>query len=274
MVDEYNSHFVNVDGIRTHYLEAGSDNDQTLVLVHSGEFGASARMTWKFNIGSLAEKYHVIAPDLLGFGHTDKLFDFEDTFDRRIRHLAAFLETLDVDEAHFIGNSMGAGYLASLACEDQPLELPIQKMILISGGGGTPQGFGDIIKDFDGSREEMAKILDVLFYEPEKLGEEFLEAKTAESRIPGHWQALSVIRFDAPFEQDREFRRRHDYESIDVPTLVVGGEDDELKPAEEMREFADQVPGSELELLENCAHCAHIEHPEQFNQLAFDFFEE
>jgi pimeloyl-ACP methyl ester carboxylesterase len=229
-------------------------------------------MSWKFNIDWLAEEYHVIAPDLLGFGYTDKLFDFDDAFDRRIMHLASLLKTLDVDEADFIGNSMGAGYLASLACEDEPLELPVRKMILISGGGGTPEGFGDIIKNFDGSRKEMEHLLDLLFYEPEKLGEEFVEEKLEESRIPGHWQALSAIRFDAPFDQEREFRRRHDYENIDVPTLVVGGEEDELKPPEEMREFASRVPGSRMEFFEDSAHCAHIEQPEEFHEIVFDFF--
>ncbi|MGQ4556576.1 alpha/beta fold hydrolase [Halobellus sp. GM3] len=272
MGSEYVSRFVTVQGIKTHFLEAGAGNDETLVLLHPGEYGASAELSWQETIDAFAETYHVIAPDMIGFGKTDKLFDFGDAFDRRIEHLSAFLETMNVTEADFIGNSMGGGYLASVACEEPPLSLPIRKMIVISGGGGVPDGFGEIIREFDGTEEQMAKILDVLFYEPEKLGDDFLTRKTEESRIPGHWQSLSAIRFEPPFEQEREFRRRHDYESIDVPTLLVGGEEDELKPPSEIRKLGEQIPGARVELLDDCAHCAHMERPETFNELAFEFF--
>jgi pimeloyl-ACP methyl ester carboxylesterase len=273
MADDYVSRYVNVQGVKTHFLEAGAENDETLVLIHPGEYGASAELSWQPNIGVFAEEYHVIAPDLIGFGHTDKIFDFEDAFDRRIEHLSAFLDVMDVEEADFIGNSMGGGYLASLACEEPPLSLPIRKMILISGGGGVPDGFGEIIRDFDGTEAEMEKIVDMLFHEPEKLGDGFLERKTEESRIPGHWQSLSAIRFEPPFEQDREFRRRHDYENIDVPTLLVGGREDDLKPPEEIRKLGEQIPDARVEILDDCAHCAHMEQPETFNELAFEFFD-
>ena len=50
--------------IKTHFVEAGSGPD--LVLLHGGEYGASAEITWRANIESLSKTFHVIAPDLLG----------------------------------------------------------------------------------------------------------------------------------------------------------------------------------------------------------------
>ena len=74
------SRFVQVDGIRTHYLEAmpadreGSDHER-VVLVHSGEFGARAELSWRHNIAELGRQFHVYAPDLVGFGRTELLYN-------------------------------------------------------------------------------------------------------------------------------------------------------------------------------------------------------
>ena len=86
------SRFVAVDGIRTHYLEAGSG--PVLVLLHSGEFGGSAELCWEFNIPALSQHFQVIAPDWLGYGETDKLFDFADMWQRRVDHITRFLQVV------------------------------------------------------------------------------------------------------------------------------------------------------------------------------------
>ena len=72
----YRHRTICIGDIRTHYLEAGEGPH--LVLLHGGEYGASAETTWKFNIAPLAKTFHVIAPDMLGFGLTDKIYDFSD----------------------------------------------------------------------------------------------------------------------------------------------------------------------------------------------------
>lgn len=96
---------VAVDGLPTSYLEAG-DGDP-VVLLHGGEFGASAEIAWEHNIGVLGARFRVLAPDLLGFGQSAKVVDFVDGRAMRIRHVARFCDVLGVDSAHFVGNSMG-----------------------------------------------------------------------------------------------------------------------------------------------------------------------
>lgn len=273
MSASYTNHTINIHGFTTHYLEAGVENNETIVLIHSGEYGASAEMSWQFNIPDLSKEYHILAPDLLGYGGTDKVFDFEDMYDRRIAHISTFLETLDIKNARFVGNSMGAGYLASLACEDTPLDWPIERMVLISGGGTTPEGFADIIKNYQGDEAGMREIMSELYANPDQLGEEFFARKVELSRQPGHWQSLSAIRYEAPFEQKRQFRRQHNYEDVDVPTLIIGGEDDSLHPEHELEEVAEEM-GAKTHFFEECKHSAHIEHTEAVNQLILDFFDE
>ena len=91
------SRYISVDGVRTHYLEAGDGNRgarPTVLLLHSAEFGGAAEITWEQNIDVLAQRYHVLAPDHLGFGRTEKIFDFGNQFERRIRHIRRFIETM------------------------------------------------------------------------------------------------------------------------------------------------------------------------------------
>ena len=61
----YHHRTVFVGDIKTHFLEAGQGPE--LVLLHGGEYGASAEITWKHNIAPLAERFHVVAPDMLGW---------------------------------------------------------------------------------------------------------------------------------------------------------------------------------------------------------------
>ena len=84
-MNPWQDHTILVDGIRTHYLEAG--DGPPVVLLHAGEFGGAAELSWEHTIPALAEQYRVIAPDWLGFGYTDKLHDFVSGAMRRLDHM-------------------------------------------------------------------------------------------------------------------------------------------------------------------------------------------
>ncbi|BCI85557.1 hypothetical protein NIIDMKKI_07630 [Mycobacterium kansasii] len=120
-----------VDGLVTSYLESGTGDP--VVLLHGGEFGATAELGWEHNIVALAARYRVLAPDLLGFGQSAKVVDFVDGRGMRIRHVARFCDVVGVDSAHFAGNSMGAIMLLTDATSDAP-RLPIRTMAIICGG--------------------------------------------------------------------------------------------------------------------------------------------
>lgn len=84
-------HTLSIDGVELFYREAGAPDAPTLLLLHG--FGASSHM-FRDLMPQLARHYHVIAPDLPGFGQTSVLPDasFEYTFDR----LAAVIDTFTV----------------------------------------------------------------------------------------------------------------------------------------------------------------------------------
>jgi pimeloyl-ACP methyl ester carboxylesterase len=77
-------HDLEVDGLITSYLQAGTG--PTVLLLHSGEYGASAELSWEYTIPVLSRRYHVIAPDWLGYGGTAKVHDFERGTGRLLSH--------------------------------------------------------------------------------------------------------------------------------------------------------------------------------------------
>ena len=120
-----------IDGLVTSYLEAGEGDP--VVLLHGGEFGASAEIGWERNIAALAARHRVLAPDMLGYGQSAKVIDFVDGRGMRIRHVARFCEMLGVRSAHFVGNSMGAINLLNDAASDAPV-LPVRSLVIVCGG--------------------------------------------------------------------------------------------------------------------------------------------
>lgn len=268
--------FVQVDGIRTHYLEAmpeGRDGRglDPVVLVHSGEFGARAELSWRGNLAELGKHFHVYAPDLLGFGRTEMVYNFSDPMGFRIRHVRRFMEILDIGPAHFIGNSFGGSVTLQVAAAEQPA-WPIRSIIAVSGGGVAPDNDArKVLTNYNGTREEMRALLKVLFFDERWWADDVVEERWRASREPGAWEACAAPRL-APEGQTRGFRvERPDYTKIRCPVLIVAGEHDLLRLPDYWKELAAQIPKSTVKVFERARHCAHIEHAAAFNELAIGF---
>jgi 2-hydroxymuconate-semialdehyde hydrolase len=261
--------FVTVEGMHTHYLEGG--RGAHVVLLHSGEFGGCAELSWEFTLPALAERFHVIAPDWLGFGESAKLFSFDDMRGLRVHQIALLLKTLGIERAHFIGNSMGGGMLAGVAAQDAPI-WPIEKMILASAGGFAPANDArQILNSYDGTREHMKRILETtLVLSPLRTDEAYLERRHRLSLLPGSWECTAAARFRRPGVKARD-KEDIDYRNIKRPTLIVAGAKDPLREPSYALELQNDIAGSELVVFAEAGHFPHIELPERFNAVAIDF---
>lgn len=264
------SKYVLVDGIRTHYLEGGEG--PPLVLLHSGEFGASAELTWEFNIAELAERFHVVAPDWLGYGKTDKLFDFGNMWRARIRHITRFLEVMCIGKACFVGNSMGGTILLGHAAEAER-EWDIDRMVIVSGGGHVPENEArQLLNTYDGTREHMKKIVHAIYMRDELHDDaDFIERRYLSSLEPGAWECTAAVRFRAPFTPPRGYGRSSGYDLVNVPTLILAGEKDNLRLPDYAKDLQAEVPGAELMVMPAAGHCPQIDRPEAFNTIVTDF---
>ena len=263
------SKFILVEGMRTHYFEGG--RGFPVVLLHSGEFGASAELSWEFTLPALAQHFHVIAPDWLGFGQSAKLFSFDDMRALRVHHIAAFLKTLGITNAHFIGNSMGGGMLASVAAMGQPC-WPIARMILASAGGFAPVNEArKLLNSYDGTREHMRRILETtLISSPLRSDEAYLEKRHRLSLVPGSWECTAAARFRRPGVMTGQ-KDEIDYRAILRPTLIVAGAKDPLREPGYAEKLQKEIAGSELVVFSEAGHFPHIDSPERFNAIAIDF---
>lgn len=263
-----------VDGLTTGYLEAGSG--VPVVLLHGGEFGASAEIGWEKTIPALAERYRVIAPDMLGYGHTAKVLDFVDGRGMRIRHLAGFCRAVGVDSAIFVGNSMGAINLFVDTTSDTPV-LPVRAMVTICGGGEIQANeHMAALYDYDATPEAMRRIVTALFADPAYPADDAYVMRRHESAtLPGAWEAIAAARFRRPGSQPpaaASSARR--YDRIDVPVLVVEGGADKLLPAGWAAGIAGQIAGARSIVVENAGHCPQLEQADVVNKLLLDFIEE
>lgn len=257
---------VEVDGIATHVLEAGSG--PALVLLHSGEFGACAELSWGHLIAPLAVDHRVIAPDWLGYGGTDKVRDFVDGPGRMLRHLARLLEVLGIGEAVFVGNSMAATLLLRDAAGERP-RLPATALVCAAGGGYAPDNeHRRALTDYDGSFEGMRRIVAALFHAPRFAADDDLVARRHRLSLePGAWEWAASARLRSPAAPPRPDFGGADttpYHRIRVPTLLVAGAQDKLREPGYGERLRAAVPGSELVVLDRCGHCPNLERPVEF----------
>jgi pimeloyl-ACP methyl ester carboxylesterase len=269
----HRSRFIEVDGLRTHYLEAGEG--PPVVLFHSGEFGASAELSWEYLIPRLARHFRVIAPDWLGFGSTAKVHDFESKRTRMFSHMVRFIQVMALDRAHFVGNSMGATFLLQLAAE-RPCRLPLDRVVAISGGGFVPDNeHRQKLLAYDGSQEAMVGLIEAIFENPVWAGDpDYVRRRHALSLAPGAWESVAAARFRSPAAPIRSEFGQPDltpYEQIAAPVLIVAGARDRLRLPGYGQELAAKIPGSRLATLPTGGHCPNIEEAEQVGDLIIEF---
>ena len=275
-MSQIRSRFIDVDGIRTHYLEAGEG--PVVVLLHSGEFGGAAEISWEFTLPALAETYRVVAPDWLGFGRTDKVFDFADGRARVYRHMRRFLEVMAIEEADFIGNSMGGSNLARIAASP-PTIFPIRSLVLCSGGGFTPETEErKTLLAYDGTPEAMTALLNAMLHDS-KWGDDadYVARRQEFATMPGAWECAAAARLKSPAAVAKGSgfggADTTKYENIAVPTLVVAGAADRLRNPGYAEELGAKIPDCEIHVLDACGHCPNIERAVDFNRLALGFLD-
>jgi pimeloyl-ACP methyl ester carboxylesterase len=271
---QMHSHLVDVGGAVIHYLEAGSVDAPAVVLIHDGSYGASGRATWEPTIAALAGQYRVLAPDLLGYGRSDKLVDFaRDPRSQAIGHIARWLATVRVTEAAFVGNSFGGTLVLYAAIRKA---WPVRKVVTICGSGGLHMIAERYrpLREYPGTPEGMRSILERFISERFPGFDDLARRRYEDSLVPGHMEALGTLRREHPSLARGPDWRTELVESlhlIDVPTLVVAGAADVLLEPEWTTTIAQRIPRSEVFTVDRGRHQPHIDHAEVVNPTLLRF---
>jgi pimeloyl-ACP methyl ester carboxylesterase len=267
------SRFITVDGPQFRYLEAGPAEAEPVVLLHSGEYGASAEFSWEKNIGALATEFHVIAPDMIGYGHSAKVFDFGDPLGFRFRTMRRFCEEMHIAEAQFMGNSMGGTLMRYVASQDEVV-WPMRTMVLVSGGGNPLENeYRTFVQQYDGTFENMDAHT-ALTFTRRSYDDDYVARRVRMSKVPGAWECVAAARFRAPFREQRsEFGvfQQIRYENVRIPTVLFAGGADKFREPSYEKELARRIPDFEFHVFHEAGHMLHIEFAERFDALALDF---
>ncbi len=100
-------------GIRTNYHDVGSG--APVLMIHGSGPGVSAWANWRLVMPELAKRARVIAPDMVGFGYTDRPSGFTYDMDAWVRQAIGLLDALKIKRTDLVGNSFGGGLALALA---------------------------------------------------------------------------------------------------------------------------------------------------------------
>lgn len=260
----YEKKEIKAGGFNTAYLEAGNPENPALVLVHDGAYGTTAELCWGPMIKGLAVHFHVLAPDLLGWGGTDKaVFLDRSPYAFRVVHLMDWCQAVGITHAHFAGSSFG-GSLVLRALTTGGDTFPADRIISISGTGGPFRLASGIqaLSDYEPSLEAAGRLTALLVPDTSGLADH-IRQRYENSLIPGHWEAVSAPRLQnpslhkAPPKDDLFERLKH----VTRPVLYIEGTQDVLLEPGWSDTLASHTPGSQAMKLEH-GHEPNIDAPE------------
>ena len=262
---------VDANGIRTNYLEAGS-GDEKVVLVHGSGPGVTSYANWRLVLPALGEDFHVYAPDMVGFGYSDRPADVTYGLETWADQTLGFMDALGIEKAHLVGNSFGGGIALRLATRHPDR---VGKLVLM-GSMGVPfeitEGL-DAVWGYEASFENMRKILDYFAYSRELVNDELAKVRYEGSIQPGFQESFSSM-FPAPRQRWVEAMTVPEEEIRKLPhrTLVMHGREDKVIPVSNSYALEDLIENADLAVFSKCGHWSMIERTADFNRLVRDFF--
>jgi pimeloyl-ACP methyl ester carboxylesterase len=261
--------FLTHDATTTCYLEsrpAFRPPGPTLLLVHDGWFGADARTLWGRLIPELAAEFRVLAPDMLGFGRTDKAVYFDRSmYTYRAAHLGSFVRAScsPAERVHAVGTSMGGSILLRDAVTTRPA-IPTHSIVSISGSGGPwRSAFGTReLANYSGTVDDIARVL-AHMADPFDGYHEIVEARQANTGVRGHVQCLLAgsIKHPAPAAAPSPDPWPERLREVPVPVTVVAGRRDPLLDSGWERHLEGISPLLTTRTVDT-RHAPSLDHPE------------
>lgn len=246
-----------INGCNTRFMRKGSG--QPLLFLH----GAAGASNWLPFMEELSGKYDVIVPEHPGFGGSDT----PDWLDN-IGDLAYFyLDVIDhfgLSGIHLVGTSLGGWVAAELATRDCS---KLSTLTLVAPAGVHVKG---VVKG------------DMFMWSPEEMGQNlFHSAEIAASiPVPADDEEVKVMLKNRLMTAKLSWSPRfHNPDlpkwlhRVNVPTLILWGDDDKLLPAEMGPAYRDLIPNAKLDIISECGHLPHVEKAQEFTTKVTNFIE-
>jgi len=259
-------------GLRTNLHDLGTG--KPVVLIHGSGPGVSAWANWRLVLPSLAKEFRVLAPDMAGFGYTDRPDGFVYDKSAWIKQILDLLDVLGLERADFIGNSFGGAIALGLAVQHPER---VGRLVLMgSVGPSFPLSEGlDSVWGYTPSFENMRRLLDIFAYDRSLVNDELAELRYRASIRPGFQESFSSM-FPAPRQRwiDALASSEDEIRALPHETLVIHGREDKVIPLSTSLRLADLISCSQLHVFGRCGHWTQIEHSARFIKLVQNFLNE
>lgn len=259
-----------VNGARTRVLRAGSG--EAVVMLHgtSGHLEAFVR-----NVPSFAEHFEVHALDMLGHGYTDNPGG-DLRIPRYVQHVLDYLDSRGIEQAHFVGESLG-GWVSGRLAADHPER--VKSLVLVAPGGtvANPEVMDRIRTSTKAAvtsddRDLTRRRLELLMHDSKNVSDELVDVRHAIYHRPEFVAGIDELLCLQKMENRVEdLLSAEQMARIAAPTLIVWGAQNPFGDVPEANRMQESIPGSTLEIFPECGHWPQHEHADRFNELALKF---
>jgi len=258
-----------VNGIKMHYLDVGNPDDLPIVLLHG--MTLDHRM-WNPQIKVLKENYRIITYDIRGHGKTE-VTDGQYTYRMFVEDLIALLDYLQIDKAVLCGLSMG-GAIAMRA-----FELYSERIHALILCDTRSEADSNETKYW---RENSIESIKQNGLQP--FTEEFIKTIFAPESFKLCFDAIKLIQnmilsssqlgiCGVLLAQAGRTDMTHVLPKINVPTLIMVGENDNFTPIASSNTMYEKIKDSQLKIISNAGHVSNLENVDEFNNCMLEFLE-
>lgn len=264
--------YVRTGGVQTYVHDIGQG--APVLLIHGSGPGVSAWANWRPVMPALARQRRVIAPDMLGFGQSDRPAGQTYNMDVWVQQAIDLLDALDLPQVDLVGNSFGGGLALALAIRAPER---VRRLVLM-GAVGVPFAITpalDAVWGYTPSLQAMRGLLDVFAYDRGRVTDELAQLRYEATIVPGVQESYAAM-FPAPRQRwvDAMASAEADIRALPHETLVLHGREDQVIPVSNSFTLADWIPNSQLHVFGHCGHWTQIEHSARFAQLVNNFLAE
>jgi len=258
------------NGIKTNYLEAGKGDP--VVLIHGSGPGVTSYANWRLVLPALAENFRVVAPDMVGFGFSERPANIQYGVQTWADQVVGLMDTLALPKVHLVGNSFGGAIALRIATQHPDR---VGKLVLM-GSMGVPFPITEGLErvwGYQPSFENMRKVLDVFAYSRELVNDELAEVRYRGSIQPGFQESFAAM-FPAPRQRwvEAMCTPEEDIRRLPHRTLIVHGREDQVIPVQTSLRLMELIDNADLSVFSHCGHWSMIERTKDFNRIVSEFF--
>jgi pimeloyl-ACP methyl ester carboxylesterase len=247
---------IQVDSDRIVYLEGGQG--ETVLLLH----GYTANKdVWTYFAKRLTQGYHVVIPDLAGFGESTKRFEENYNIDSQVKRLDRFVEVLQLEKFHLVGNSMG-GAIAAIYSARFPQK--ISTLALLAPGGLFTAKKSEFRQHLEkgvnllliSSPDDFKKLLPYLFVKPPPMPGAFKKVMAN--------QAMAAREFNAKIGKDlfdEKLALEPFLPMVQAPVCIIWGDQDRILDVSGVSILEKGLKNHQTVIMKETGHIPMMEKP-------------